>query len=55
MRAIKFRYQYGWGEQNCTTEIFEYADDVTKEEIEEDCENWVWNQIGDKFWWEEIE
>lgn len=32
-------------------EEFEFDDDVTDEEIQEEYENWVWQQVGDHFCW----
>lgn len=32
-------------------EEVEFEDNVTDKEIEEEYENWVWEQIGDRFSW----
>ena len=32
-------------------EEVEFEDDVTDEEIEDAYEDWVWEQVGDKFTW----
>ena len=29
----------------------EFDNDTTDEEIQEEYENWVWEQIGDRFTW----
>ncbi len=36
-------------------DIIEYDDDITDEQIQEDFEEWVWNEIGDKFYWNDVE
>lgn len=30
---------------------FEFDDDVTDAEIQEEYERWVWEQVGDRFTW----
>ena len=32
-------------------EEVEFPDDITDEEIGKEYENWVWEQIGDRFTW----
>lgn len=52
MKNIKFAMEtdlVGCGSE----EIFEFDDDVTDEEIEEELKDWVWNQID--AWYEEVE
>lgn len=54
MKKIKFGFH--WGVQfQPSTEVFEYEDDVTEQEIEQDFEEWIWNEIADRVWMEEIE
>lgn len=53
MKKIEFGFH--WGIQfSPSKEIFEYEDDVTDEEINADFEDWIWNEIQDKVWWEEV-
>lgn len=37
--------------QNKYQDEFEFEDDITDEEIEEEYKEWVWNQIRDNFGW----
>lgn len=54
MKKIEFGFH--WGIQSIPSkEIFEYEDDVTDEEIQQDFEDWIWNEIGDRVWMEEVE
>jgi len=46
MRKIEFSFSWGWNDYS--KEIFEYEDDVTQEEIDNDYEEWLWNLIGDR-------
>jgi len=32
-------------------EEFEFDDNVTDKEIQEEYENWVWQEVGDRFTW----
>ena len=36
---------------NESKEEFEFEDDVTEEEIEDEFKEWVWNEIGDRYCW----
>jgi hypothetical protein len=53
VKKIKFEFSEGWGQT--TEEIFEFEDDITDEEIESEYETWLWNLIGDKCHWEEVD
>lgn len=53
MKKIKFEFLEGWNQT--TEEIFEFEDDITDEEIELEYELWLWNLIGDKCNWEEVD
>jgi len=32
-------------------EEFEFTDDTTEEEIQEEFEAWVWQEVGDRYCW----
>ena len=36
-------------------EEFEFEDDVTDEEIQEEYADWVWSQVSDNFTWYRVE
>lgn len=35
-------------------EEYEFEDNVTDDEIEEEWKQWVWNEIGDRFGWRRV-
>jgi len=35
-------------------EEFEFEDDITEKEIEEEFNDWVWNEVGDNYYWKKI-
>lgn len=40
--------------QNQYEDEFEFEDGTTDEEIEEAYKDWVWEQVGDNFYWKKI-
>jgi hypothetical protein len=54
MKKIKFCYKPHF---NISTSEYtaEFDDDVTQQEINEAFEEWVWNEVCDKVWTEDIE
>lgn len=55
MRKIRFVWNKGLGKHNDITEIVEFEDETTDEEITKEFEDWVWEQIGDQFGWDAVE
>lgn len=53
MRTIIFRHRTGMGEHEIYEEEFQFEDNITEENIQEEYEQWVWQQIGDEFTWYE--
>ncbi|WP_179123895.1 hypothetical protein [Paraliobacillus ryukyuensis] len=53
MRSVIFRFQRGWGDE--ITEEFEYEEETTDDEIEEDFKDWIWEFIGDNCSWDDKE
>ena len=53
MKEIKFVYSRGWND--IIEEIIEFEDDASDDGIEEAFGEWVWEQVGDQFSWEEVQ
>lgn len=52
MKKIIFQVSREYG--TTVTETFEFSDDATDEEIQEEFKNWVFEITGNRFgWWEE--
>ena len=55
MKKVQFVHSFGLREQEKHTEIINFTDDATTEEIQEEFENFVKTITGDEFYWEELE
>ena len=55
MKKVQFVHSFGLGEHEKHTEIINFTDDATTEEIQEEFENFVKKITGDEFYWEELE
>lgn len=55
MKKVQFIHSFGLGDHEKNTEIINFADDATTEEIQEEFENFVRKVTGDEFYWEELE
>ena len=55
MKKVQFVHIFGLGENEKHTEIINFTDDATTEEIQEEFENFVKTITGDEFYWEELE
>lgn len=53
MKKYKFSYSRGWNDT--IEDFFEYEDEPTQDELNQDFEEWVWNIIGDNCWVEEVD
>lgn len=53
MRKVKFIWQESWSESQ--TEIFEFEDDTTDDEIQSEYDIWIGELIGDRMNWSDIE
>ena len=52
----KYRFIHCAGVQRGErSEIVEFDDDATEEEIQANFEEWVWQEIGDEFTYEEVQ
>lgn len=48
MKTVIFRCSEN---RNQHEEEIEYEDDITEEEIQSDYETWVWQEVGDNYYW----
>lgn len=55
MKKVQFVHIFGLGEHEKHTEIINFTDDATTEEIQEEFENFIKKITGDEFYWEELE
>ena len=55
MKKVQFTHSFGLGGHEKHTEIINFTDDATTEEIQEEFENFVKTITGDDFYWEELE
>lgn len=55
MKKVQFVHSFGLEEHEKHTEIINFTDDTTIEEIQEEFENFVKTITGDEFYWEELE
>ena len=55
MKKVKFIHHYGYGEHEKDVETIEFPDNTTAKEIQKEFEQFVWEKIGDDFYWEEEE
>ena len=55
MRKVQFVHSFGLRDHEKHTEIINFTDDATTEEIQEEFENFVRKVTGDEFYWEELE
>lgn len=53
MRRVKFYFRKDM-RFSPSEEIFEYEDGITEEEIQADYEEWVWNEIIDMTYREDV-
>ncbi|TPG88111.1 hypothetical protein EEL32_10115 [Brevibacillus laterosporus] len=53
MKTIVFRHKKGFHSWDNHEQEFEFEDDATEKEIGEAFNEWVWEQIGEKFTWYE--
>lgn len=55
MKKIRFIHHYGYGGNEKDVEVVEFPEGTTEKDIEKEFENFVWEKIGDDFYWEEEE
>ena len=55
MKKVRFIHHYGYGENEKDVETIEFPDNITDKEIQEEFDQFVWEKIGDDFYWEEEE
>ena len=55
MKKVQFIHSFGLGDHEKHTEIINFTDDATTEEIQEEFEGFVRKVTGDEFYWEELE
>ena len=55
MKKVQFVHHFGDEEYEKDVETIEFPDNTTDEEIQGEFEQFVWEKIGDDFYWEEEE
>ena len=48
---VHFNHHYGYGENEKDVEVVEFPEGTTDKEIQQEFENFVWEKIGDDFYW----